>query len=38
MPIEKNSPELDRIVSMDRAIEELADGFGGDMGPAEGPL
>ena len=27
MPIEKNSPELDRIVSMDRAIEELAGRF-----------
>ena len=38
MPIEKTVPELERIVSMDRAIEELADGFGGDLGPAEGPL
>ena len=38
MPIEKTAPELERIVSMDRTIEELADGFGGDLGPAEGPL
>ena len=38
MPIEKTAPELERIVSMDRAIEELADGFGGDLGVAEGPL
>ena len=38
MPIEKIAPELERIVSMDRTIEELADGFGGDQGPAEGPV
>ena len=38
MPIEKTAPELERIVSMDQAIEELADGFGGDRGPAEGPV
>ena len=38
MPIEKTAPELERIVSMDRAIEELADGFSGDLGVAEGPL
>ena len=38
MPIEKAAPELDRIVSTDQAIELLADGFGGDQGPAEGPL
>ena len=38
MPIERVAPELDRIVSMDQTIEMLADGFGGEMGPAEGPL
>ena len=38
MPIEKVAPELDRIVSTNQAIEVLADGFGGDEGPAEGPL
>ena len=38
MPIEKVAPELERIVSTDQAIEVLADGFGGNQGPAEGPL
>ena len=38
MPIEKVVAELDRIVSPDAEIKELAEGFGGDMGPAEGPL
>ena len=38
MPVEKASPELDRIVPSDLEIEHLADGFGGDQGPAEGPL
>lgn len=38
MPIEKLAPELDRIVSPNAEIKELAGGFGGDMGPAEGPL
>ncbi len=38
MPIQKVAPELDRIVSTDQAVEVLADGFGGDEGPAEGPL
>jgi gluconolactonase len=38
MPIEKLAPELDRIVSPNTQIKELASGFGGDMGPAEGPL
>ena len=28
MPIEKSAPELERIVSMDQAIEELGDGYG----------
>jgi gluconolactonase len=38
MPIEKFAPELERIVSLDAEIKELGSGFGGDMGPAEGPL
>ena len=38
MPIEQSAPELERIVSADQQIEELASGFGGDIGPAEGPL
>ena len=38
MPIEQVSHELERIVSQDQAIEELATGFGNDNGPAEGPL
>jgi gluconolactonase len=29
---------LERIVSLDAEIKELGSGFGGDMGPAEGPL
>ena len=38
MPIEVNSPNLANIVSPDAPITELGDGFGGAMGPAEGPL
>ncbi len=38
MPIEHHAPELERIVSRDRDVEELASGFGGEMGPAEGPV
>ena len=38
MPIEQVSSELERIVSMDAPVEQLADGFGNDNGPAEGPL
>ena len=38
MPIEQHAPELERIVSRDRDVEELASGFGGEMGPAEGPV
>jgi len=38
MPIEKIVAELDRIVSPNAEMKELAIGFGGDMGPAEGPL
>ena len=38
MPIEQNSPELDQIVSSDQQIEQLGTGYGGGMGPAEGPV
>ena len=38
MPIEQYAPELSKIISTDEPILELADGFGGDQGPAEGPL
>jgi gluconolactonase len=36
--IEKLAPELDRIVDTGETIHDLADGFGGAQGPAEGPL
>ncbi len=36
--IEQMAPELDRIISPSEPIEDLADGFGGAHGPAEGPL
>ncbi len=36
--IEQLAPELERIVATSQSIEELADGFGGAQGPAEGPL
>jgi gluconolactonase len=36
--IDRWAPELDRIISADETIHELADGFGGPHGPAEGPL
>ena len=38
MPIHQLAAEVQRIVAQDQDIEELATGFGGDMGPAEGPL
>ena len=38
MPIERNSPDLERIVSIDQEVEEITDGYGGSNGPAEGPL
>ena len=38
MPIERTSQDLDRLLSVDQEILELGDGFGGDGGPAEGPL
>ena len=36
--IEQLAPELERIISGSQQIQELADGFGGPQGPAEGPL
>jgi hypothetical protein len=36
--IEQLAPELERIVSPSEPIRHLADGFGGALGPAEGPL
>ncbi len=38
MPIEQISPNLANVVSPDAPITELGDGYGGAMGPAEGPL
>jgi len=38
MPIEQHHPALERVVSPQQEVEELASGFGNDMGPAEGPL
>ena len=35
--IEQLAPELDKIISTTEPIKELADGFGGPLGPAEGP-
>jgi len=36
--IEQLAPELERILSTSEPILDLADGFGGPQGPAEGPL
>jgi gluconolactonase len=36
--IESLAPELDRIISTSEPIRQLATGYGGDIGPAEGPL
>jgi sugar lactone lactonase YvrE len=36
--IEQLTPELDRIIEISQPIQELADGFGGPQGPAEGPV
>lgn len=36
--IESLAPELEKIISVSEPIQELADGFGGPMGPAEGPV
>jgi gluconolactonase len=36
--IEQLAPELERIISGSEPVQHLADGFGGPLGPAEGPL
>ena len=36
--IEQMSPELGNIIDTNQQIRELASGFGGDIGPAEGPV
>ena len=36
--IESMAPELARIIDASEPIRELASGYGGDIGPAEGPL
>ena len=36
--IEQMAPELGTIIDTNQPIRELATGFGGDIGPAEGPL
>jgi gluconolactonase len=36
--IERLDPGLDRILSASQPIQELGSGYGGDLGPAEGPL
>jgi gluconolactonase len=36
--IEQLAPELEKIISPSEPIQHLADGFGGALGPAEGPL
>jgi gluconolactonase len=38
MPIEQHSSGLERLVDVHQEIEELARGFGGAAGPAEGPV
>src|SRR6202162_5402818 len=36
--IEQLAPELEQIISPSEPIQDLAQGFGGALGPAEGPL
>jgi hypothetical protein len=36
--IEPLAPELEQIISPSASIQELAEGFGGPLGPAEGPV
>src|SRR5215469_1697959 len=36
--IERLDPALDRIIDTSEPIHDLADGYGGEQGPAEGPL
>ncbi len=36
--IDSFDPALDKIISMSEPIKEIASGFGGELGPAEGPV
>ena len=36
--IEQLAPELEKIVATTEPVKDLAEGFGGSLGPAEGPL
>ena len=36
--IEQFDPALEKIISTSEPIKSIADGFGGPLGPAEGPL
>jgi len=36
--IERSAAELEKVISPSEAIKEVADGFGGALGPAEGPV
>jgi gluconolactonase len=36
--IETLAPELEKVISLSEPIQSLADGFGGSLGPAEGPV
>ena len=38
MPIEQYAPEFSKIMSTDQPIPNLTEGYGGENGPAEGPL
>ena len=38
MPIVAHDDALERIISTSQPINELAGGFGGEQGPAEGPV
>jgi hypothetical protein len=38
VPTEHHAPGLEGIARCDQEIGGLANGFGGDMGPAEGPV
>ena len=38
MPITQLDPALARLIDTDQPVRELATGYGGEMGPAEGPV
>ena len=38
MPIVSHDPGLERVISTSQPVNELAGGFGGELGPAEGPV